>query len=187
VVIAGARPLCIVATLLTWCTAALAQSPVAVNPRAFEFDFPAEELPDIVGYWVEVFPSGLVTKTTQPLRVIYVARPSRGSQGGLRVELGNDFDGLADGEYVVTLSVVSRFRQSPWSAPSEPFALSGRANRAPPRGALPPRRVSTEPPPQSAPVAAAATPHNEPHSRSRWWTVAIVAGAALGIFAPFFF
>ena len=40
---AGARSLWIVATLLTWGTAAWAQSPVAVNPRAFEFEFPAVE------------------------------------------------------------------------------------------------------------------------------------------------
>jgi len=185
VVMAGARPLWIVATLLTWGTAALAQSPTAVNPRAFEFDFPAEERSDIVGYWIEVFPSGPVTLSTQPLRVIYVAKASRGSQGGLRLDLGNDLDGLADGEYVATLCVVGRSRRSPWSEPTEPFALSGRASRAPPPVAPAARRVSTEPTPQSAPVAAEAMPQHKPHSR--WWTIALIAGVALGVFGPFFF
>jgi hypothetical protein len=172
-VIAGVRSLWIVATLLTWGTAALAQPPSApVNPRAIEFDFPAEGLSDIVGYWVEVFRSGPVTLSTPPVRVIYLARASRGSKGGLRVELGNDLDGLADGEYVATLNVVGRFGQSPFSEPSEPFALSGRASRPPPHAEPAVRSVPTKPTPQPAPVAAEAKPNNEPISK--WWTVAIV-------------
>lgn len=179
-VIAGVRSLWIVATLLIWWgTAALTQSPSApVNPRAFEFDFPAEGLSDIVGYWIEVFPSG----SAQPLKVIYLASASRGSKGGLRVDLGNDLDGLADGEYVATVSVVGRLWQSERSASSEPFALSGRASRSPAAPAV--RNVPTAPAPQSAPVAAEERPNNEPYSR--WWTAAIV-GILLSVFVPIFF
>ncbi len=184
-VIAGVRSLWIVATLLTWGTTALAQSPsTPVNPRAVEFDFPAEGLSDIVGYWVEVYPSESVTKATPPLKVIYLAGTSRGSKGGLRVDLGNDLDGLADGEYVARLSVVGRFGQSPWSALSEPFAMSGRGSRSSPPAAPAVQRVPTEPTPQSAPVTAEATPNNEHHSR--WWTFAIV-GIVISAFVPLLF
>jgi hypothetical protein len=184
-VIAGVRLLWIVAAILTWSTAALAQSPPKpVNPRALEFDFPAEGLSDIVGYWLEVFPSGTITKSTQPRKIIYVATASRGSKGGLRVELGDNLDGLADGEYVVTLNVVSRLGQSPWSSPSEPFEVSGRASRSPPPAAPAARAVPMEPTPPTVPVAAATQPINEPHSR--WWTAAIV-GIVLSALAPIFF
>jgi hypothetical protein len=184
-VIAGARSLWIVATLLTWGTAALAQSPAAVNPRAFEFDLPAEERSEIVGYWVEVFPSGSVGQSAQPLKAIYFARASRGSRGDLRLDLGNNFDGMADGEYVATLRVVGRLGVSPRSAPTEPFALSGRASRAPPPAAPAARRAPKEPTPQSAPVAVGAKPDNEPHPR--WWTIAVIVGIVVGAFVPFFF
>jgi len=196
-VIAGARALGIVATLLTWGTAALAQSLPAVNPRAFEFDVPAQERSAILGYWIEVFPSGSVKDSTPSLRAIYRLRASRGNQGDLRLDLATDLDGLADGQYVATLRAIGRSGVSVRSAPSEPFEVSGRANRPPPAAAPVARRVQEEPTPQSAavtapvatpvatPVAAEATPDNEP--RSRWWTVAFVAGIVLGILVPFIF
>ena len=185
-VMAGTRSLWIVVTLLTWGTAARAQAPsVPVNPRALGFDLPAEGRSDIVGYWIEVFRSGPVTLSTPPVRVIYLVAGPRESNGGLQVDLGNHLDGLADGEYVVTLSVVGRLGVSPWSAPSEPFALSGLGNRSPPRAAPAARRLPTEPTPKSAPIVAAANPNNnEPHSR--WWTAAVV-GIILSVLLPLVF
>jgi hypothetical protein len=163
----------------------LAQSPLGVvNPRTIEFDLDADERSDVVGYWVEVFRRGSDTTSAPALKAMYLKKSSPGKKGGLRVDLGTALDDLADGEYVVTLRTVSQTGQSSRSVPTEPFALSGRAARNPPSGVRAVRTAPPEPPPQPAPIVAQAKPGDEP--RSRWWTVAFVAGI-IGLVAAIVF
>ena len=105
-----ARSVGLLAALFTWSAAATAQPPsVPVNPRSIEFDLPAAERSVVLGYWLEVFRSGSdLSLAAQPLRVVYLQKSSPGVNGSLRLDLGSQLDGLADGEYVVTLRAVSR-------------------------------------------------------------------------------
>jgi hypothetical protein len=163
----------LIATFLTWSTAPLAQSPLAmVNPRVVEFDLSGDGGSDVVGYWVEVFPRGSATTSAPSVATMYLKKSSRGIAKGLRLDLRAALGDLADGEYVVTLRAVGQNGQSARSAPSEPFVLSGRAVRNPPSGV---RAAPAEPAPQPAPTVARAEPL-EP--RSRWWTVAFFVGIA---------
>jgi hypothetical protein len=168
------------AASLTWSAAALAQSPpVPVNPRAAEFDFPPTERSAVVGYWLEVFLSGSDTTTLiLPLRTVYLEKASlsAGASGSLRLVFGSQLDGLADGDYVAVLRAAGRNGTSSRSAPSEPFSLSGRANRPfPPAPATrsATRAARIEPPSQSPPAAATSQP--DPDSRPRRWILGIIA------------
>jgi hypothetical protein len=176
----------LVATFLTWSTAALAQlTTEVVNPRSADFDLPADERSDVIGYWLEVFPRGSETTSAPALKATYLKKSPPANKGGLRIDFGTALDGLADGEYVATLRAVSQTGQSPRSAPSEPFAVTGRASRPSSPGAVAARSTPTEPPPQPAPIAAEAKPDDEP--RSRWWSVAFVVGIVIGVLATTIF
>src|SRR5262249_42525892 len=56
------------------------------------------------------------------------------ASGLVRIELGSALDGLPDGMYVATLRSLSSTAESPRSAPTESFKVTGLADRPSPKG-----------------------------------------------------
>jgi hypothetical protein len=156
-----------------------AQLPVAIpsNPRAMEFVTAAvDDRWDVVGFRLEIFPNGLDTEVGQSIRSMEFQK-SASTGGSVRIELGPVLDGLSDGLYIATVRSLARRGESPRSAPTTPFAVTGLADRpSPPAVVLPIFSGPTLP--VSTPSTVITRSANEP--RSRFWTiVGIVIAAAV--------
>jgi hypothetical protein len=110
-----------------------AQPPSVSSPRAIEFDPPEKDLADVVGYRLEIFPIGSNAALDSPIRLVDFRESSVASSGSVRIVLGTALDGLPDGMYVATLRSLSSQAQSPRSAPTKAFAVTGLADRPAPQ------------------------------------------------------
>jgi hypothetical protein len=111
--------------------AAEQQPALPVNPRAVEFDDPETEL-EVSSYRVELFHSRADTRSAQAVSVLDVMKSVVSqNQGRVRIEIGQLFDNVPDGVYIVTLQVVGPGSLSDRSEPAGPFQVSGHFNGDP--------------------------------------------------------
>jgi hypothetical protein len=150
-------------------------SAVASNPRAIEFEIAAKDRSDVVAYRLEIFTNGSDTVIGRPVRIVDIPKAASRENGQVRIDLGTALDGLANGSYVATLRVVGRGGESPRSAPTSIFEVTGLADRlSPPAPSLAAPSVQAQTVPSPPPKA-----NEEPRFKLGIVVAVVIAAATI--------